>query len=153
MEGGCTCGAVRCRLTDTPLVVHCCHCTWCQGLSGSAFALNAWIEGDRVELLAGMPEEAEVPTPSGGPFRLARCGDSGADLRGVCGAPGFRFARAGTPGAPAALPPDAHNYTRSGLPWLDLGDRAPVFEEDYRRSDIWRPEAPERFRAAMEVAN
>src|SRR6056297_1655196 len=133
MEGGCTCGAVRFRLTETPLVVHCCHCTWCQGLSGTAFALNAWIENDRVELLAGMPGEIAVPAPSGAPF--------------------FRFVRVGTLDAPAALPPDVHIYTSTKLPWLDLGDGVPVFEEYYRRSDVWRPEALERFRIAREAAN
>jgi len=153
MEGGCTCGAVRFRLTDTPLVVHCCHCTWCQGLSGSAFALNAWIENDRVELLAGMPGEIEVPAPSGAPFRLVRCAVCGTDLWGVFGAPIFRFVRVGTLDAPAALPPDVHIYTSTKLPWLDLGDGIPVFEEYYRRSDVWRPEALERFRIAREAAN
>jgi hypothetical protein len=26
MEGGCACGAVRYRMTDNPIFVHCCHC-------------------------------------------------------------------------------------------------------------------------------
>src|SRR3546814_3324826 len=43
-EGGCTCRAVRYRLTAMPLFVHCCHCRWCQRETGSAFALNAMIE-------------------------------------------------------------------------------------------------------------
>ncbi len=30
MEGGCTCRAVRYRMTTKPLFVHCCHCRWCQ---------------------------------------------------------------------------------------------------------------------------
>ena len=51
-EGRCTCGAVRYRLTSRPLFVHCCHCRWCQRETGTAFALNAMIEADRVELLA-----------------------------------------------------------------------------------------------------
>ena len=48
IEGGCTCRAVRYRLLSRPLFVHCCHCTWCQRETGSAFALNAMIEADRV---------------------------------------------------------------------------------------------------------
>ncbi|MFY9687786.1 MAG: GFA family protein, partial [Pseudolabrys sp.] len=51
MAGGCTCGAVRYRLKAQPLFVHCCHCTWCQRESGSAFAVNAFIEASQVELL------------------------------------------------------------------------------------------------------
>jgi hypothetical protein len=30
VEGGCSCGAVRYRLTTEPLVVHCCHCPECE---------------------------------------------------------------------------------------------------------------------------
>src|SRR5262245_15736086 len=48
IEGGCTCRAIRYRMTSTPLFVHCCHCRWCQRETGSAFVLNAMIEADRV---------------------------------------------------------------------------------------------------------
>ena len=55
-EGGCTCGEVRYRMETAPLIVHCCHCHWCQRETGSAFALNALIEADRVTLLKGEPD-------------------------------------------------------------------------------------------------
>ena len=48
LEGGCDCGAVRYRMETAPLFVHCCHCRWCQRESGSAFALNAMIESERM---------------------------------------------------------------------------------------------------------
>jgi hypothetical protein len=32
---------------DAPLLVHCCHCRWCQRETGTAFALNALIESNR----------------------------------------------------------------------------------------------------------
>ena len=38
LEGGCACGKVRYRLKREPMIVHCCHCTWCQRETGSAFA-------------------------------------------------------------------------------------------------------------------
>ncbi|MDE2256297.1 MAG: GFA family protein, partial [Xanthomonadaceae bacterium] len=53
MEGGCTCRQARYRMATAPLFVHCCHCTWCQRETGSAFVLNALIEADRVEMLHG----------------------------------------------------------------------------------------------------
>src|SRR5256885_519021 len=59
-DGGCTCGAVRYRMTTRPLFVHCCHCRWCQRETGASFALNALIEADRVTVLKGVPE---VVTP------------------------------------------------------------------------------------------
>ena len=65
-SGGCDCGLVRYRLASRPLFVHCCHCRWCQRESGSAFALNALIETERVEMLGAAPElvgpqDATVP--------------------------------------------------------------------------------------------
>ena len=59
-EGGCTCGHVRYRMTSNPLIVHGCHCRWCQRQSGGAFAINALIEADRVELTSGEVNEVAV---------------------------------------------------------------------------------------------
>ena len=55
MEGTCSCRGVRYRMTAAPLFVHCCHCTWCQRETGSAFVLNAMVEAECVEVLAGSP--------------------------------------------------------------------------------------------------
>src|SRR3546814_666608 len=72
-EGGCTCRAVRYRLTAMPLFVHCCHCRWCQRETGSAFALNAMIETARVELLGGQPDTVDTPSCSGKGQKIVRC--------------------------------------------------------------------------------
>src|SRR6187402_3916327 len=64
-EGGCTCRAVRYRLASRPLFVHCCHCTWCQRESGSAFAVTAFIEASQVELLKGRLTQTTLPSGSG----------------------------------------------------------------------------------------
>ena len=56
MDGGCTCRQVRYRLSGTPLIVHACHCRWCQRETGTAFALNALYEAERVTHLAGEPD-------------------------------------------------------------------------------------------------
>src|SRR6266852_2903373 len=73
LEGACTCKAVRYRMTTKPMFVHCCHCRWCQRETGSAFVLNAMIEADRVELLAGPPDVIDTPSASGRGQRIARC--------------------------------------------------------------------------------
>jgi hypothetical protein len=72
-EGGCTCGAVRYRMTSAPMIVHCCHCRWCQRESGASFALNAMIESDRVVLLQGEIEFVYTPSQSGKGQKIARC--------------------------------------------------------------------------------
>jgi hypothetical protein len=61
LDGGCTCGAVRYRLTSSPLFVHCCHCRWCQRETGSAFVINALIETERVPVLRGSPADYWPP--------------------------------------------------------------------------------------------
>ena len=73
LEGGCACGAVRYRLLDKPMFVHCCHCTWCQRETGAAFALNAIMETDRVELLESSTEEVYTPSASGKGQLIHRC--------------------------------------------------------------------------------
>src|SRR3546814_5689592 len=70
IEGGCDCRFVRYRLESKPLFVHCCHCRWCQRETGSAFALNAMIESDRMTLLSGAPEIVDTPSNSAGPVIL-----------------------------------------------------------------------------------
>jgi hypothetical protein len=67
MEGGCTCRQIRYRLIGTPLIVHACHCRWCQRETGTAHALNALYEADRVVHTAGEPEIVLTPSASKGP--------------------------------------------------------------------------------------
>lgn len=59
-DGGCVCRQVRYRVAGSPIIVHACHCTRCQTLTGSAFAVNAMIEADRVTLLRGASREHEL---------------------------------------------------------------------------------------------
>jgi hypothetical protein len=80
MEGACTCGAVRYRLKARPLFVHCCHCTWCQRETGSAFAVNAFIEASQVELLKGKPTQTTLPSASGKSQVFWRCADCGVTV-------------------------------------------------------------------------
>ena len=56
VDGGCTCRFVRYRMTAKPPFVHC-----CQRESGAAFALNAMIESDWVELREGEVEVIDTP--------------------------------------------------------------------------------------------
>jgi|GEM_PF-3257409 len=73
MEGGCTCRQLRYRLNGSPIIVHACHCRWCQRETGTAFALNALYEADRVTHLADEPDIILTPSLSGKGQRIARC--------------------------------------------------------------------------------
>lgn len=153
MQGRCSCGAVRYRLTDRPLIVHCCHCSWCQRESGSAFAVNAMIEADRLQVEDAV-EEAALPSASGKGQIVARCAACGVTLYGHYAGSGRRtaFVRVGTLDDPSGCPPDVHIFTSTRLPWVALPPGVPAFPEYYRASEVWRPEALAR-REALRAAS
>jgi hypothetical protein len=151
-DGGCTCRQVRYRLTSKPLIVHCCHCSWCQRETGSAFALNAMIEADRVQLLQGEVEVIETPSQSGKGQRISRCPTCKIAVWSnyVGAGDAVRFVRVGTLDEPSRLPPDIHIFTTSKQPWVVLPAGVPAEAEYYRTSERWSAESLER-RAALQA--
>lgn len=142
LTGGCSCGAIRYRLTSAPMFVHCCHCKDCQRQTGSAFVLNALFEADRVELLSGAPENVTMPTDSGRPHVIYRCPACKIAVWSTYGGrPQILFVRVGTLDEPSSLPPDVHIYTRSKLPWVRLPEGAPAFEVYYDSKTLWPAES------------
>ena len=150
-EGGCTCRAVRYRMTSTPLFVHCCHCRWCQRETGSAFVLNALIEADRVVLLRNAPEPVMTPTLSGKGQRIWRCPTCRVALWSNYAGAGdkFNFVRVGTLHEPDRLPPDIHIYTESKQPWVILPPDVPAVPEYYSRTKYWPEDSLARRRAVV----
>ena len=138
-EGGCDCRQIRYRLRRRPLFVHCCHCSWCQRESGAAFALNAMIESDQVELLAGQPDWVDTPSASGKGQKIARCPSCRIALWSCYSGAGqlVRFVRVGTLDQPAQFPPDIHIFTASKQPWVILSPGTPAVPEYYDREKYW----------------
>jgi hypothetical protein len=150
LEGGCACGALRYRMTTPPMFVHCCHCRDCQRQTGSAFVLNALIEGDRVALLSGTPVPSAMPTDSRRPHAIFRCAACGTAVWSEYnGRATLRFVRVGTLDDPTALAPDVHIYVRSKLPWIALPDGVPAFVAYYEARSIWPEASLERRRVVM----
>ncbi len=149
-EGGCGCGAVRYSVTGPPLFVHCCHCTWCQRETGSAFALNAMIESSHVAVLGGSPETVDTPSASGRGQKIVRCPQCRVAVWGHYGASGtaIAFLRVGTLDDQHVMAPDVHIYTSTRRPWVRLGDGAPVFEAFYDPRVTWPPDVMARYQAA-----
>ena len=148
LDGGCSCGQVRYRLTREPMFVHCCHCTECQRQSGSAFAINALIETAAVELAAGQPVEVNLPTESGAPHPAIRCGACGITLWSHYG--GRRvvsFVRVGTLDKAHQVAPDVHIFTRSKVPWVRLPDGALAFDIYYDPEKLWPSDSLARRKA------
>lgn len=148
-NGGCTCGQVRYRIFSDPMIVHCCHCRGCQKNSGSAFAVNALFESDRVELVTGDVEEIIVPTPSGKGQIITRCAEckvavwSNYHMGGL--RERIRFIRVGTLDAQDQMAPDVHIYTTSKQPWVILPDEDRRVDEFYQFKDTWSSESLNRL--------
>ncbi len=150
-DGGCSCGEIRYRLKDRPLFVNCCHCTWCQRQSGSAFAVNAMIETDRIERLKGEPEGVDVPTPSGATQTIMRCPTCRVAVWSHYAGAGHRlaFVRVGSLDDSSLIEPDVHIYTTTKQPWVTLPDDKPAFPEYYSARKTWPPESLQRMAALM----
>jgi hypothetical protein len=156
IKGHCTCKAVTYEVLAPFLIIHCCHCTWCQRESGSAFALNAIIESSNFRLTSTLaPQHVPLPTPSGEGQIIARCPECWvpvyADYGGV--AKMLTYVKLGTidfeDRVRAGIRPDVHIWTSTKLDWVDLASEkergVPIFEEYYRRSEVWSEENNKRF--------
>jgi len=154
-EGGCACGYVRYKMTSRPMIVHGCHCRWCQRESGASFAVNALIEADRVLITKGEVAEIIVPSESGAGQKFARCPkcqvtlwSNYLDMTGGL-AELVRFIRVGTLDNPDPFSPDVHIYISTKQPWVILPPDAPAFDEFYVVADIWSSESFARRTALL----
>jgi hypothetical protein len=134
-----------------PLFVHCCHCTWCQRETGSAFVINALIEQALVEVLSGEVEIIDTPSASGKGQKIHRCPVCKIAVWSNYAGSGeaIRFLRAGTLDDPRRVAPDIHIFTSSKQPWVILPPGAPAVPEFYRFKDHWPPESIERYKALL----
>lgn len=146
LEGGCDCRRIRYRMQSAPLIVHCCHCRWCQRESGASFALNAMIEADRVTRLAGFPELIATPSASGKGQMIARCPHCRVAVWSNYSTAGslIDFVRVGTLDDPDRLAPDVHIFTASKQPWVVIPAGMKAVPEYYDRDSVWSAQSLER---------
>ena len=130
---------------------HCCHCTWCQRETGSAFVINLMIESAQVETTRGACEKILTPSESGRGQQIWRCPNCKVALWSNYGGPRdvVRFVRAGTLDQAREIVLDIHIFTRSKVPWLTLPPGALAFEEYYDVPKVWPAKSLERWKAAM----
>ena len=154
-SGGCSCGAVRYTLASRPMFTHCCHCLDCQKQTGGAFALNALIETSRIDIQSGANqiEIIDMPSPSGRGHEIYRCLKCEVALWSDYGRRGYiRFLRVSTLDTPHAIKPDAHIFTRSKVPWVQIPEGQRAFEIFYDMKAEWPPESLARRQAASASA-
>ena len=148
--GGCTCRALRYTLRRPPLIVHCCHCRWCQRETGSAFVMNALIESSELLVTAGRPELVPTPSNSGKGQLIARCPSCRIALWSHYGRlEVLSFVRVGTLDEPDRLPPDVHIYTESKQPWVLIPPGARLFPQYYKSAEVWSADSLARRRAIL----
>lgn len=149
--GGCSCGRVRYRMTDDPLIVHACHCRMCQRLTGSTNAVNALIEVDKVILMSGETTDHLALTPSGDGQNITRCSHCQVAVWSEylaftkrCGA-SMLFVRAGTLDFPEKFPPDVHIFTDSRQRHVAVDDGLPGFAAFYDLKQVWSEDSIRRL--------
>lgn len=79
ISGGCLCGGVRFRLAEAPKAAGYCHCTRCQGRTGSGASAQAEVDGRAFELLEGEELAKMWRHPDGG-WEKWFCPECGAHL-------------------------------------------------------------------------
>lgn len=142
LTGGCLCGHVRLRLTGDPIVTHACHCTQCQRITGSAFAVNLMIEADRVVVETG--DVARIADDEAG---CARCGTRLWAYHRLFGQRAV-FVKAGV--LTGGRAPDVHCFTGTRQPWLGLPDGTPAYVENYDFEAVVGPDQQARAAALLE---
>ena len=156
-EGGCTCGNVRYIVKAAPLIVHACHCRWCQRQTGAPHALNALYEAEMIELTKGKVENILTDSPSGKGQIIARCPEckiavwSNYEFGGL--RERVRFLRVGTLDNPDLMPPDVHIYTSTKMPWYVIPDGHYAVGEFYNRKETWSEASLSRFEKWMAKAS
>ena len=142
---------MRYALTGAPLFVHCCHCRWRPRESGSAFALNAKIESDRVVRRSGQPERVTTPSNSGRGQIIVRCPQCRVALWSHCAGAddAVSLVRVGTLDDPDRLPSDIHIFTASRQPWVVLAPDVPAVAEYYDLKQHWPAASQARRRELL----
>jgi hypothetical protein len=79
ITGSCLCGGVRFALSEPPASAGYCHCTRCQGRTGTSQSAQARVDGRTFELLAGEDLVKAWRHPEGG-FEKCFCRECGAHL-------------------------------------------------------------------------
>ncbi len=153
LTGGCSCGAVRYRITGEPFTVQACHCGDCKRTTGSAFVVHIVILRSDLDLI-GETRMGLGPSGSGEGCELHACVECGVIIWAH-----YRFntlpvivVRAGTLDDPSAVSPRAHIFVGQKAPWIDLPEDVLQFAESANRAQTWPEESQKRYDALLASA-
>ena len=125
LTGGCLCGGIRYEITRPPILIYTCHCTDCQHITGSAFAIGVLVVDEACRLSGKVPRIIESVADSGRVKGRCVCPDCATS---VCGQPRpgtlvqamVRSFLGGTLDDKSWLRPTVHVWTQSKQPWIVL---------------------------------
>lgn len=131
VEGRCHCGEVGFTAEVEPHTVTICHCSDCQGMSGTAFRANVSCPADRFNLIQGEPRTYIKIADSGARRSMAFCGTCGTQLYArSADSPAAYSLRTGVLKQRAALLPAKQIWLRSAVPWARSLLDVPGFEAE-----------------------
>lgn len=119
VEGGCQCGAVRYRLSASPLSVYNCHCKDCQRFSGAGWSMSMIVR-DTDFAVAGAIETYERHAESGNVITMNFCAHCHGWLWNDPPAPGIKVVRAGTLDDLDWAAPVGNIWTQSKAAWAAI---------------------------------
>ena len=128
--GGCVCGAVRYEVAAPPSRTVVCHCTFCQRLTGSAFAL--WPTFSHADVkLTGAPKTYEHRSDESGRWiRLNFCPRCGTTVSSTFEKGQKELAiLGGTFDDTSWIKVDRQVWTRSKQHWVPMPSGVPAFEK------------------------
>lgn len=107
------------------------------------------IEAECVQILEGQVQIVDTPSKSGRGQRIARCPKCFVALWSHYAGAGdaLSFVRVGTLDDPDAQRPDAHIFTSTKQPWVQLPAGVPVFAEFYAPAEQWPKDSLNRYAA------
>lgn len=119
ITGGCQCAALRYEVVAPPLMIYACHCTNCQRISGSAFAISVTITEDALRFTSGQPSIVEWRSDAGNGRFGKFCGECGCRIaHGQIPSNRILSLRAGTFDDAQWVSPVGHIWMESAQPWF-----------------------------------
>lgn len=126
LEGGCHCGTLRYRISATPIDSGYCHCRICQGTTGAPATPWTSVPVKGFAMSRGRP--AVYKSSSWGERHF--CGGCGCQiLYRDSEAPKTIDVNIVTLDDPAAITPDYHIFSASRIPWFEVADDLPRYED------------------------
>lgn len=129
-KGSCLCGCINYQVSSFEGPFMFCHCSRCRKASGSAFASNAVIKTENLQITQGKQYLKFYKTTAG--VSRSFCGECGSPIYSQKDyEPGILRLRLGTLDTPlkGVIKPQAHLFVASKAEWDSICDNLPQFAE------------------------